>query len=440
MLTLGSNGTKPLFADCPLESLYIGGRLSYDTSKSLGYSPFYGKTSLRHVVIADGETTIYDNEFYGCSNLTDVTIGDGVTSIGVWAFLGCKSLTQVTLGKSVESIGEEAFSDCTSLTCMVSKAVTPPVCEPFAVEDPAYSDCELIVPIGCVASYKKADGWRDFYSIIEETPEDDVVPTIGSVVYLTQSSASSDATAIVIDPNNAVTLTDGGYSLTSTFYGTATAGVNYIRNFSSDKWQALYVPFDIPVTAELLADFEFAKINDTHQYDDDEDGKPDRTTIEFFKVKEGALAANTPYLIRAKVAGKKTISIPETTLYPADECSIDCSTTDLMFTFYGVYRKRMADDIMGSYAMGGGSLVRAESSDVTLAPYRFYMTAEKRDGSGAIDLSIKLRIVSDGETTDIDYIPAEMPTDAKYYDVWGRQYDAPVEGINIVNGKKYINK
>ena len=59
-LTLGSNGSSPLFASCPLDSVYIGGKIKYDTSSSSGYSPFYRNTSLRTIVISDTEEESVD--------------------------------------------------------------------------------------------------------------------------------------------------------------------------------------------------------------------------------------------------------------------------------------------------------------------------------------------------------------------------------------------
>ena len=43
-LRYDSDRKKGLFYDCPLESIYLGRNLSYDTSEECGYSPFYGKT------------------------------------------------------------------------------------------------------------------------------------------------------------------------------------------------------------------------------------------------------------------------------------------------------------------------------------------------------------------------------------------------------------
>ena len=84
-----SSTGQGLFYDCPLESVYLGRNLSYNSGSSYGYSPFYKKT-----------------------NLTSLTIGENVTSIGNYAFEGCSSLTSITIPESVTSIGESAFDSC----------------------------------------------------------------------------------------------------------------------------------------------------------------------------------------------------------------------------------------------------------------------------------------------------------------------------------------
>ena len=114
--------SSPIFSSCPLDYVYIGRDISYQTSSKYGYSPFYRNTTLREVKIADEETDISVNEFYGCTNLQTVTIGDGVTTIGKWAFSGCSSLKYFTFGSKLENIGQEAFSDCTALIEISSKA------------------------------------------------------------------------------------------------------------------------------------------------------------------------------------------------------------------------------------------------------------------------------------------------------------------------------
>ena len=164
-LSLGSNGSSPLFSDCPLDSVYIGGNITYSTSSSYGYSPFYRNTSLRSIVIAEIEEEISDNEFYGCTNLKNVSIGGDVKKIGNWAFSGCSNLDYFSFGQSVESIGEEAFSDCINLTKLISHALTPPACGTQALDDINKWSCVLQVPKDSIAVYQAADQWKEFFFV-----------------------------------------------------------------------------------------------------------------------------------------------------------------------------------------------------------------------------------------------------------------------------------
>lgn len=166
-LTLGSNGSSPLFSNCRLDYVYIGGNINYKTSSNYGYSPFYRNTTLRKVVITDKETEISANEFYGCTNLQEFTIGDGVTTFGDWAFSGCSSLKSLSFGTQLKTIGKEAFSDCASVTKIVSKATTPPVCSTQALDDINKWTCTLTVPTGCKDSYAAADQWKEFFFVEE---------------------------------------------------------------------------------------------------------------------------------------------------------------------------------------------------------------------------------------------------------------------------------
>ena len=175
-LKLGSNYDDPLFTDCPLDYVYIGGDISYSTSSSYGYSPFYRNTSLREVVITDKETEISANEFYGCTNLQNFTVGDGVTTFGDWAFSGCSSLKKLSFGSQLKTIGKEAFSDCVAVTEITSKATTPPTCGSMALDDINKWECTLNIPKGCSAAYQAAEQWKEFFFITEGEEGGPVVP------------------------------------------------------------------------------------------------------------------------------------------------------------------------------------------------------------------------------------------------------------------------
>ena len=198
--------TTPLFSSCPLDSVYIGGNINYQTESSYGYSPFYHNTSLRAIQITDKETEISENEFYGCTNLKNVRIGDGVKSIGNWAFSGCSSLDYFAFGYSMESIGKEAFSDCTNVTKIISRALIPPTCGSQALDDINKWNCTLTVPKNWLANYQVADQWKEFFFIIES---EDIVMFIGD--------ANSDGTVNVMDIVDIVSHTMGKPTSTGKF-------------------------------------------------------------------------------------------------------------------------------------------------------------------------------------------------------------------------------
>ena len=183
-LSLGSNGSNPLFSDCPLKSVYIGGNISYPTSSDYGYSPFYRNTSLETVVITDKETEISENEFYGCTALKTVSMGDGVKTIGDWAFSGCSSLDSFSFGTGMKTIGTEAFSDCTVMTKLYSKAIVPPTCGTQALDDINKWNCELYVPQASITKYQIVDQWKEFFFIkdivsgIEDVYVEEVAVTV----------------------------------------------------------------------------------------------------------------------------------------------------------------------------------------------------------------------------------------------------------------------
>ncbi len=109
-LSLGSNGGSPLFASCPLDSVYVGRDISYSTNSNKGYSPFYNNQSLRSIVFSSQETQITAREFYYCSNLQNIVLGEGITSIGTYAFYNCNNLHNIQcLSETPASLQSNAF-------------------------------------------------------------------------------------------------------------------------------------------------------------------------------------------------------------------------------------------------------------------------------------------------------------------------------------------
>ena len=241
------------------------------------------------------------------------------------------------------------------------------------------------------------------------------------------------------EDNNVLELQDN-YKLLEIVEDIPLKQISYVRNFGNTNWQSLYVPFEIPVTAALLEDFEFAYINGAKQYDDDDDGTPDRMTIESFKVKSGTLRANHPYLIRAKVKGEKTITVNEATLYATAENSVDCSTTSRLFTFQSSYYVLNYEDMVNCYLLGGGTWNLTASGN-TMKPMRFYLKVTSRGNSQVIASAPTIRLQVDGEMTGIEASPVSSPEGKDIIlDLQGRRVEHPENGIYIINGKKTIVK
>ena len=204
---IGSNGSDPLFNDCPLDFVYIGCNIQYEAEPSLGYSPFYNNKTLREVVITDLETQIYNYEFYLCSGLRSLTIGNGVTNIGYWAFSGCFSLEYYSAGYKVETIDEEAFSDCTGIKEYYSYSSIPPVCESQALDDINKWTCTLYVPKTALDLYSTANQWKEFFKIegLDIPAEEIVLNTdhavieIGSTFQLTATWVPENATVTKVN-------------------------------------------------------------------------------------------------------------------------------------------------------------------------------------------------------------------------------------------------
>ena len=142
---------------------------------------FKGCSSLTHIYIPAGVTSIEKETFSGCSNLSSITIPTnsqlkiirerafegcsnlssiyipiGVTSIGEEAFKGCSSLTGITIPNSVKSIGKGAFDGCYNLGRYSRDDVKMPDRVPFSdlsdkfeyIKDSILYQTSLVKPLG----------------------------------------------------------------------------------------------------------------------------------------------------------------------------------------------------------------------------------------------------------------------------------------------------
>jgi hypothetical protein len=119
-----------LFYDCPLESVYLGRNLEYESAVTLGCSPFCNQTALTSLTLGkyavrdteadddDAETpTVVRRAATDSDSAAEETVDLGtITEVPANAFMGCTGLTELYVPENVNSIGASAFSGCTGLT------------------------------------------------------------------------------------------------------------------------------------------------------------------------------------------------------------------------------------------------------------------------------------------------------------------------------------
>jgi len=156
---------------------------------SIGYEAFCGCRGLTSVTIPNSVTSIGQSAFSYCSGLTSVTIGNGVTSIGQSAFSYCSGLTSVTIPNSVTSIGWGAFDGCSGLKEIHNNNTIPQNADSFVFNGVDKTTCILYVPKGSLSSYRTAEGWSDFTTIIEEELTSNPQIQTGNIKVYTEAEA-----------------------------------------------------------------------------------------------------------------------------------------------------------------------------------------------------------------------------------------------------------
>lgn len=225
------------------------------------------------------------------------------------------------------------------------------------------------------------------------------------------------------------------------------SNLTYNRTFKGTNWTTWYVPFELTLTSELCEKYAFSRINNVHQYDDNNDGTADRTIVESFKQTEGmTLKANYPYLVRALTDADKsmTINLDNVTLCKAEDKSIECMSIDYVYTFKGTYQ-----GVGESGTEADSPLSLFDYSDEnkwynfhSLPAQRHFLTITPRNGSTALHAParVMLQVIGEETSTGIVNLYNAEKRSTETYDLSGRRVNNNQRGLLIKNGKKVIIK
>ncbi|MCQ2070554.1 MAG: leucine-rich repeat domain-containing protein, partial [archaeon] len=107
---VGSTGEVTWILNCNTGTMTITGNGRMADYYSCALTPWYKyRSSIEHVVLENGVTSLGDNTFYSFGRLGTVEISDTVTYIGKNSIRGCNQLYEINFGKGITTLGSNAL-------------------------------------------------------------------------------------------------------------------------------------------------------------------------------------------------------------------------------------------------------------------------------------------------------------------------------------------
>ncbi len=218
------------------------------------------------------------------------------------------------------------------------------------------------------------------------------------------------------------------------------------KTFSSTGWNAFFVPFDFTLTAEMLNDFEFAKLYAVIA----ENNAP---VVNFKTVAANdKISAYSPYLIKAKTAGSHSLNVGAVTYKSNAGEPPYTATIDEIYTFYPVMENTYTAVEKGYYLDSKQNcFVYNENEKAYIPPLTYYMTMWDKNAKDYIVSTsggaskVKFCVIGEDEPTGItDMVDDAANASGKIYNlqgvVVGNTTEGLPKGVYIKNGRKIIVK
>lgn len=147
-----------------LQNINLPSSLSF-----IGKYAFNACNSLESIIIPNSIKSINYKTFSN-SGVKNIQLPESLVSIEELAFYWCFNLQTIRLPSNIKEIGRKAFSDSRKLSKIYCESVNP---NQIKLGSSVFNglnktDCELIIPNGCLSKYRQLDQWNEFKNLTEK--------------------------------------------------------------------------------------------------------------------------------------------------------------------------------------------------------------------------------------------------------------------------------